>query len=1105
MDHLLEIELEVNGSKVKALVDSGAQGNFISPKVVNRERVPWKNKKEPYQLLTIEGNEVSYDDGVIHRETEQLQVRYQQKDMVFSMDITGISHHDAVLGLPWLRKYNPDVDWVTGQLRWRTTTPSQDTTHIEKLKNLASENVDGPHSSKLRETPKIIAVLKEPRKEQENSIPEEYQQYWKLFQPELETGLPEHGPWDHEIPLKEGTHPHFMKIYGLSEDKLKVLREYLDENLRKGYIRQSTSPAGYPLLFVPKKSADGTKKWRPCIDYRRLNEITIKNRAPLPLISEMRDRLRKAQWFTALDLRGAYNLIRIKEGEEWKTAFRTRYGHYEYLVMPFGLTNAPASFQTRIDNVLREHLDDFVFAYLDDILVYSETIEEHKRHVHKVLAKLQEAKMLVEASKSRFHVQEVDFLGCTMEPGKIRMQESKIQAIKEWPTPTTVTDVRSFLGFVNFYRKFIEGYGKRAQPLTDLTKKDLKFDWTQSCQDAFEEIKQEVLRRPILWEPDPSEPYEVEADASGYAIGGQLLQRDKEGRPHPIAFFSKKLHGAELNYPVYDKELMAIVEAFKEWKVYLIGARHPITVYSDHRNLTYFTTTQELSGRQARWSQFLSEFDFRIEYRKGSQNLRADALSRRPDHKESKDPTPTTMFREHDGTLQLNATFRVLETYQTQEEYHGRKLLRGTQLEQTVTRIHESPQGGHRGVASTLQLVRQHYDAPGLLKTVKRVIERCDTCHKIRNPRHKTYGQLQTLPLPDKPWQSISWDLITKLPLSKEPVTHTKYDSILVVVDRLTKYAKFIPFKEAHTAEELAEVFLKYVVADHGVPEEIVSDRGTTFTSKFWTSLTEQLKIKRKLSTAYHPQTDGQTERTNQTLEQYLRGYINYPQDDWVTLLPLAQICYNSASTGTTGVSPFFANYGMEPTFRYEPGGTNPAATVKAEQLQIIHEQLKMDLQFVQARMTAYANKTRMKGPSLKEGDKVYLLRRNIKTNRPNDKLDYRKIGPFKIKNTTKNPTVFELSLPKKMNIHPRFHISMLELAHPDTPEEESIEVQPEEEYEVEEIRDHRGQKGHEEYLVKWKNYNEHESTWEPIKNLRNSQRLLQHYHQQLGTPRRNQ
>jgi hypothetical protein len=266
--------------------------------------------------------------------------------------------------------------------------------------------------------------------------PRQYRRkYRKLFSPTLETVQPLHSQWDHCIDLMDGKTTKFFPIYNLNEVELKTLREWITEQLEKGYIRPSTSPAGYPVMFVPKKNG----KLRLVIDYRQLNEITIKDRTPLPLITEIRDRLTGANWFTALDLKGAYNLIRIREGDEWKTAFRTRYGLFECLVMPFGLTNAPATFQRMINHVLRAYIDDFVIVYLDDILIFSKTLEEHEEHVHKVLQTLQDANLLVELEKCSFHVQEVKFLGHLISPGQVRMDPDKLKAIRDWEFPETST------------------------------------------------------------------------------------------------------------------------------------------------------------------------------------------------------------------------------------------------------------------------------------------------------------------------------------------------------------------------------------------------------------------------------------------------------------------------------------------------------------------------------------------------------------------------------------------------------------------------------------------------------------------------------------------
>ncbi|KAL6351799.1 hypothetical protein LRP88_14947 [Fusarium phalaenopsidis] len=257
-----------------------------------------------------------------------------------------------------------------------------------------------------------------------------------------------------------------------------------------------------------------------------LNAITVKDRTPLPLISELKDRLFGMKYFTALDLKGAYNLIRIKEGHEWKTAFRTKYGLFEYLVMPFGLTNAPAAFQRMINNVLREHLDIFVVCYLDDILIFSKTEEEHTEHVHKVLQTLQDAKLLVEPEKSKFHAPEVEFLGHIISHNEIRMDPKKVSAVKEWEEPTNVKEVQAFLGFANYYRKFLKAFGRIAAPLTELTKKDKTFVFGNKAKDAFDKIKELILSEPVLKMFDPSQPIELETDASDFALGAQIGQRD---------------------------------------------------------------------------------------------------------------------------------------------------------------------------------------------------------------------------------------------------------------------------------------------------------------------------------------------------------------------------------------------------------------------------------------------------------------------------------------------------------------------------------------------------------------------------------------------------
>uniref|UniRef100_A0A4W5LZ43 ribonuclease H n=1 Tax=Hucho hucho TaxID=62062 RepID=A0A4W5LZ43_9TELE len=353
---------------------------------------------------------------------------------------------------------------------------------------------------------------------------------------------------------------------------------YITEALSAGFVRPSTSPAGAGFFFVSKK--DGSL--RPCIDYRGLNSITIRNRYPLPLMSTAFELLQGASIFTKLDLRNAYHLVRIRQGDEWKTAFNIPTGHYEYQVMPFGLTNAPAVFQALINDVLRDMLNQFVFVYLDDIQIFSGSLQEHEKHVLRVLRRLLDNHLYIKPEKCEFHVSEVQFVGFIITPGNIQMDPRKVQAVTNWPTPNNVKEVQRFLGFANFYRKFVQNFSAVAAPISALTKgKGTKILWSSEAEEAFEELKCRFTSAPILTLPDPEKPFVVEVDASDMGVGAILSQRGVDNKLHPCAFLSHRLSPAERNYDVGDRELLAVKLALKEWRHWLEGAQHPFLVLTD--------------------------------------------------------------------------------------------------------------------------------------------------------------------------------------------------------------------------------------------------------------------------------------------------------------------------------------------------------------------------------------------------------------------------------------------------------------------------------------------------------------------------------------------
>jgi len=860
--------------------------------------------------------------------------------------------------------------------------------------------------------------------------------------------LPPHRPYDCEIKLKDNSTLFYGPLYPLTEVEREELKKYIDENLKKGFIRKSTSPAGAPILFVQKK--DGSL--RLCIDYRRLNDMTIRNSYPLPLISDLIDRVKGAKIFTKLDLKSAYNLVRIKEGDEYKTAFRTRYGHYEYLVMPFGLKNAPATFQHFINDVLSDYLDDFVISYIDDILIYSNNIEEHHEHVKLVLKKLLENNLYVKLEKCEFDVEQTTFLGYVISKNGLEMDENKVKAILEWPIPKNVKEVQSFIGLCNYYRIFIKDFAKIANPIHKLTRKSVEFNWTTEQQKAFDKLKKLFTTAPILKHADSSKQFIVETDASNFAVGA-ILSQEFDGKLHPIAFLSKSLTKCQRNYPIYDKELLAIKVALEEWRHYLEGARHQFLVYTDHKNLTFPRKPEMLSQRQIRWNMFLSRFDFKLVYRAGKKSGKPDILSRRSDHfVDSPNDVSCLSIRLHSNNKTLidsilndlkkddlyksiiefknsnsteNAPIKNIDKVSIDDEgflLYDNLIYVPKSLRTRVLELHhDSVAAGHFGVNKTTELISRNFWWPKFHADVKNFVKTCEICCKSKVPKHKPYGLLSPLSTPNRPWSDISIDFIVELPKSRDMTT------LMVVVDRFTKFAHAIPLRCLPTASIAADAFIANVFRLHGLPDTIISDRGTQFTSDFWTRLCDLLNINHSLSTANHPQTDGQTERVNGILEQYFRCFINKKQNNWVDLIPFAEFAYNNTLQQSINQSPFFANYGFHPKFSLEiPSIDRPnRAEKRVIDMNENFKFLKENLERAKETYKKYADLKRMNPPEFEVGKKVWLLKETTGVNLKK-KLAPQMLGPFEIIEKV-SPLAFKLKLPKKMRCHPVFHVSLLE------------------------------------------------------------------------------
>ena len=430
-------------------------------------------------------------------------------------------------------------------------------------------------------------------------VPTEYHDFLNVFSKDVSDTLRPYRKYDHKIELLKDKNLSDLRhsaLRGMSSPQLKFVKKFLEEHLKKGFFEASSAPCSSPILLA-KKPGGGI---RFCVDYRKLNSLTKKDAYPLPLIAETMARLKKAIVFTKIDIRQAFHKLRMAIESEDATTFASRFGAYKWKVMPFGLTGGPASWQRFINNLLWEYLNEFCTAYLDDILIYSTSMKEHRQHVRKVLTKLREAGIPADVDKCEFHVTETKYLGLMISTEGIKMDPAKVDAIKQWDLPTCVREVRLFIGFCNFYCQFIRDFSKIAGPLNTLTKKDVKFEWNEQCNRAFESLKQRVCKAPILMDFDPSKQCRLETDSSDYVNAGVLSQEDDNGILHPVAYFSKRMISAECNYKIYDKELLAIIQYFEKWRPELEGTAMPVKVLTDHKGLEYFMTTKKLTPRQAR-------------------------------------------------------------------------------------------------------------------------------------------------------------------------------------------------------------------------------------------------------------------------------------------------------------------------------------------------------------------------------------------------------------------------------------------------------------------------------------------------------------------------
>ncbi|KAA3486447.1 reverse transcriptase [Gossypium australe] len=827
---------------------------------------------------------------------------------------------------------------------------------------------------------------------------------------------------------------------------------------------------------------------RMCIDYRQLNKLTIKNKYPLPRIDDLFDQLKGAAVFSKIDLRSGYHQLKVKEVDIHKTAFRTRYGHFEFVVMPFGLKNAPATFMDMMNRVFQPYLDRFIVVFIDDILVYSKSEEEHDEHLWIVLQVLRENKLYAKFSKCEFWLKEVTFLGHVVSAEGIRVDPRKIEAVLDWKPPKSVAEVRSFLGLEGYYRRFVEGFSSIAAPLTKLLRKEVPFVWTDKQQESFEKLKRVLTEAPVLIQPEAGKDFVVYCDASHTGLGCVLMQDGKV-----VTYASRQLRPHEVNYTTHDLELAAVVFALKVWRHYLYGEKS--VIYTGHKSLKYLLTQKELNLRQQRWVELLKDYDCSIEYHPGKANVVADALNRKVvsdlrvmfAHLSLYDDgsllaelqvKPTWLNEVKEGQLaddDLSTKLRQvqngeLEDYGINDEgvlcFKGKVCMpKNEELRQRILQeSHSSPYAMHPGGSKMYRDLREQFWWPGLKREVTEFVGKCLTCQQVKAEHQVPSGLLQPIRIPQWKWERITMDFVSGLPLMP-----TKKDS------------------------KLAKLYVAEIVRLHSVPVSIISDRDPRFTSRFWKALHQALGTRLDFSTAFHPQSDGQSERVIQVLEDMLRGCVIDFRGSWEEYLPLAEFAYNNSYQASIRMAPYEALYGQRcrtPTCWTELGERRVLGLQIVAESEEKVEVVRAWLKEASDRQKSYAD-IKWKEIKFAVGDQVFLKvspwKKVMRFGRKG-KLSPRFIGPYRVLKRV-GPVAYQLELPSELQqMHDVFHVSMLHRYRSDpshvVPVEE-VELRPDMSYEEEPIqileRDVKVLRRKSVPLVKvlWRNHGSEEASWE--------------------------
>ncbi|KAK1579643.1 hypothetical protein QYE76_016621 [Lolium multiflorum] len=1031
--NIFQTRAGIGGKSIKVIIDGGSCHNLASTELCEKLNLTLRKHPHPYhvQWLSDKGN-------VKIQHTVTVNFKIGPYEDTVECDVVPMTVCHMLLGRPWQFDKKAIHDGYSNaytfkvkdkKFELRPMTPSQIIADNAKALARAQHHT---HHSEMRgdgATHQKESERHHPHMSERKSVLLATKSEWREVKDNPSTTI-------HYVLICKGLSSETNDLTNIPSSLLSLLKEFQD-------VFPDELPHGLPPLRgiehridlipgapLPNRAAYRTNPEDTKEIQRQIQDLLAKGGATI---------------FSKIDLRSGYHQIRMAIGDEWKTAFKTKLGLYEWLVMPFGLSNAPSTFMRLMNHILRPLIGKSVVVYFDDILIYSKNLEDHVQHVREVLCILRHEKLFANLPKCHFAQNKLVFLGFVVSANGIEVDSSKVEAIHNWPTPTNVGQVRSFHGLAGFYRRFVKDFSTIACPLNELTKKNVPFVWGKAQQNAFDELKKRLTEAPLLVLPDFTQTFEIECDASGLGIGGVLMQNGK-----PVAYYSEKLDGARLNYPIYDKELYALVRVLEVWQHYLWPKE--FVIHSDHESLKYLKSQHNLNKRHAKWVEFIESFPYVIKYKKGKENVVADALSRKITllltrlefHilglEEIKELYPSDSFF---GPIFAKCSVdRGFDDFYLHDGYlfkANKVCIPESSLRKLL--LQESHGGGlmgHFGRDKTLSMLSTHYYWPRMKRDVERLCNRCTTCLQAKSTSNP-HGLYIPLPIPYAPWSDISMDFVLGLPRTKHG-----HDSIFVVVDRFSKMAHFIPCHKSDDASHIASLFFREVVRLHGIPASIVSDRDVKFMSYLWKSLMAKFGVKLLFSSSSHPQTDGQTEVVNRSLSTLLRTLVKKNLKSWEDCLPHAEFAYNRAKHSTTLRSPFMIVYGFEPPTALDilplplHQRTNMDFDKRTTAMKKLHEETRATIQDHVLRQATRLN-AKKKERVFEEGDLVWVhLRKERFPQERNSKLKPRGDGPFKVlKRINNNAYVIDIPTSKYL-VSNTFNVSDLSPHHGDEEGQES-------------------------------------------------------------------